>query len=167
MALLKILFGVIFLMIIYQDFRERKVSVVFYIMLMLVCIVNAVLNMNLYLWILNFILNISLIGLFILTFFLITKIKGKASLFEMIGMGDIVFFIGLSFGIPFVSYISLLTLFSLLTLITHLVVMRYLSDKSIPLAGWFSIWFIGVLFLEKGDLGFGLEYFLINGIVRY
>jgi hypothetical protein len=82
----------------------------------------------------------------IIIILLIAKLVLKKSMFDVIGMGDILFFIFVAMSFPLVSFIIIFAFALLFSLTLHLLMINSISTyrkrKTIPLAGFMSIFII-------------------------
>lgn len=99
-------------------------------------------------------INLSLVTILFFINFLIAKFILKKSLFkEAIGLGDVLFIIGLAVSFPTISFVNFLVFSLLFSLSVHLLLKLFsargnsnnsMLKNSVPLAGYMSIFLIGI-----------------------
>ncbi|RTY83029.1 general secretion pathway protein [Flavobacterium sp. LS1P28] len=146
MWILKLLLVGVFLFIFIQDYKEREV---FWFLYPSVGILAFFLQME-YVHILTALLNISLNLLFV-SFLLIvcytyTRFKLQRSfLKEVFGLGDVLFFIFIAFSFSIISFQILFVFALVFSLLLHLILQFKKTEKTVPLAGYMSLFF-GVVY---------------------
>ena len=137
--------GVLF----YQDIKERKVSV-------WVLVVGGFLGGILHfmqqtqiVFVSSIVMNITFIALVFGVLCLYTKIILQNNIFQVFGMGDLLFFILLAVSLPLVSFLMVFIFSLLFSLLIFILVKRKLKDKTVPLAGLQSLFLILVLLANK------------------
>lgn len=134
---------VILVFVFLQDFRSRTIHVVLPIVLFLLALVINYNSIDLEL--ITIIYNISFILINIAGLFLYFSFKNKKFINPIdsyLGLGDVVFFIAITplFNLkPFILFFILGLLFSLLL---HFGIMFFKKVKTIPLAGYLSLFLI-------------------------
>ncbi|KDN55717.1 hypothetical protein FEM21_13190 [Flavobacterium seoulense] len=149
MWLLKLLILGVFSLIFFQDYKDRKVYWFLYpVVGILVFILQAqILPLNIAL--INSGVNLLLV-LFLLIFsYLYARLKLKKSLLQsVLGLGDILFFIAIAFSFSIVSFWVLFVFSLIFSLILHLVLKYKQIEKTVPLAGYMSLFFAAVYSLS-------------------
>lgn len=93
-------------------------------------------EMNFYL---NCMANVSILCIMMTLSLVYFKIKYKQiQIFNLIGIGDILFFLGLALGFPVVSFAIILTTCLILSLVIHLIIKSHQSE-TVPLAGYAAL----------------------------
>ncbi|MCB0375098.1 MAG: hypothetical protein KDD04_04185, partial [Sinomicrobium sp.] len=97
--------------------------------------------------------NMIFISVLILFLFLYSKIKLKRSfLHESFGLGDMLFFYAVCFAFPNYTFAVLFVFSVLFSLFAHLALKKKMKDKTVPLAGYMSLFFaitFGISMLYK------------------
>ena len=137
--------GVLF----YQDIKERKVSV-------WVLVVGGFLGGILHfmqqtqiVFVSSIVMNITFIALVFGVLCLYAKIILQNNIFQVFGMGDLLFFILFEVSLPLVSFLMVFIFSLLFSLLIFILVKRKLKDKTVPLAGLQSLFLILVLLVNK------------------
>jgi hypothetical protein len=97
------------------------------------------------LFFLNILLNIAAIVILFLLSFVYVQLKMKVSFFkEAIGLGDILFFLGLTMAFPTQAFIVILVFSMIFSLGLHKAFSGKQKDPTVPLAGYASLFLIFV-----------------------
>ncbi len=144
MWFLKILLLGVFFLVFLQDYKERKVYwflypiigfLVFFLQVEFVPIRFALINSG---------FNLGFVFSLLLVCYLYAKLKLHQSLLkEVFGLGDLLFFVFIAFSFSIISF-QILFVFSLVfSLVLHLVIKNSETQtyKSVPLAGYMSLFF--------------------------
>jgi hypothetical protein len=91
--------------------------------------------------------------------YLYSKIKLQLNLKETIGLGDILFFIAIALSFATITFIITFVFALMFSLLLHLVIKPNLQNKTVPLAGYMSLFYI-VVFVGSW-LG------IINNVYQY
>ena len=140
MILLKILLLISFVLIFIQDFKDREV---YWFLFITTSIIQGFLffdNTNNLFFYISICINLLIICILILILFLYTKFKLKLKLNEAIGIGDILFFIGLAFAFPPITFTVLFVFSLIFSLFLHFIMKNKI--ETIPLAGYMSVFFM-------------------------
>lgn len=142
MVLFYIAFVAINLVLIYQDFKERKVSLIALLLLLTANVFFVIYYGNLSDSLMNFVF-ISLILLFL---FLYVKIrfKNNLKLLHALGLGDIIFMLIMTLNFDLKHYLVFFNSSILFALIISLVLSDRKKNKKIPLISFFGA--VNVLF---------------------
>lgn len=139
----KLILVISLLIIFYQDFRKRAVWWFLFPLFLLASgylhYVNSIFNI----FLLNSGLNFLIMSIILSISFLYAQLKLRVSFFkEAFGLGDLLFFIGLTVAFPTISFIVLFVFSLLFALGLHLLLS--VSDKktTVPLAGYSSLFFL-------------------------
>ena len=76
------------------------------------------------------------------------KLKLKTNLNTVFGLGDALFFLALCVSFPTVSFIIFFVFSLLFSLLLHFIFKNKAADKTVPLAGYMSLFFIGIYALD-------------------
>ncbi|MFK7750845.1 MAG: prepilin peptidase [Kordia sp.] len=132
------------MIIAYQDIKER--SVYWFLFPIVACTAGYLYYTNTFfeLFWKTSIVNLGIIMLVFLALQTYTKFKLRTGLKEVFGLGDALLFIGLCVAFPIASFIIFFVFSLLFSLIIHFVLKNKMKMKSVPLAGYMSVFFIGV-----------------------
>lgn len=129
--------------ILYQDVRERAV---WWFLFPVFTVIAGYLHFKeslSELFLLRVVFNIGAIALIFLFSFFYAQLKMKINFFkEAIGLGDILFFFGLSVAFPTEAFVVILVFSMIFSLGLHAFVSRKQKDQTIPLAGYSSLFLI-------------------------
>lgn len=147
MWFLKILLITIFFLILFQDCKDRKVywflypivGVLVFVLQMEVVPISSVL--------VNASLNLIFIFILLSVCYLYAAVKLKKPLLkEVFGLGDVLFFIFIAFSFSIISFFVLFVFSLLFSLLLHFVLQHRQTEKTVPLAGYMSLFF-GVVYV--------------------
>lgn len=141
MLFIKIILIAVFLLIFYQDIKDRQV---YWFLFPIVAILTGILSyMNIYqdFLLINITINILFVTFLISVVFLYSKYKLKAKLKDTFGLGDVLLFVALAFTFASVSFIILFIFGLVFSLLLHLLLKHKSKLKTVPLAGYLSIFF--------------------------
>lgn len=146
MWLLKgVLIGV-FLFIFYQDCKDRKVFWFLYPIVGILVFVLQMQSVTIYPALTNSAINLVLVSFLLLICYLYSRLKlKKAFLDEVLGLGDLLFFIFISFSFSIISFLVLFVFSLLFSLLLHLALKHRDSQSTVPLAGYMALFF-GVVY---------------------
>jgi hypothetical protein len=147
MWLLKFSLIGVFAFIFYQDYKDRKVYwflypivgvLVFVVQIMVVPICSIFVNTG---------FNLLFVSILLTVCYLYALLKLKKSLLkEVFGLGDVLFFIFIAFSFSIVSFFILFVFSLVFSLLLHIVFQDKQIEKTIPLAGYMSLFF-GVVYV--------------------
>lgn len=141
MEIIKIILIGLFALIFFQDYKERQV---YWFLFPLVGLCSGVLFYQNTLPEL-FLVSIGLNALFIVFLFLIVALYSslilKIKISEAFGLGDAFLFASLIFSFSTLSFLVIFVFALLFSLIIHLILKKYSKFKSVPLAGYLSVFF--------------------------
>lgn len=141
MLFIQIILIVIFLLIFYQDIKDRQV---YWFLFPIVAILTGILSyMNIYqdFYLISIGINMTFVAFLISIVFLYSKYKLKTEMGNTFGLGDLLLFIALAFTFASVSFIILFVFGLIFSLILHLLLKNKSKLKSVPLAGYMSLFF--------------------------
>ena len=138
-------------LISYQDFKKREVSLILFLLAGVLGSLTHYATQYLYIFLMSLFINMIVIFIVILILLVYSKQKMKMSLKEVIGLGDILFFILLAISFPTVSFLLLFTGSLVFSLVLFLVLKPKMVNKTVPLAGLQALFlglalFVNVLF---------------------
>jgi len=149
MLFLKLMAFLIYLVIAYQDIRDRMVTMVIFPLL---SVVLAWIHISHSGWevVLWFsLLNLLLVNAMLLLLFVYTRIRRSGKfLNHSIGLGDIFFFCAFAVGFPTLTFSVLFVGALLFSLFLFLTVKSVRDMRTVPLAGFMALFLIGTLILE-------------------
>lgn len=141
MIAIKIILILILVYIFYQDYKDREVywflfpsvlvcsSILFYSSTLPELFVSAV------------ILNLLFVILLLTMAFLYTRLKLKIKFNQVFGLGDVLLFVALAFTFSTISFLSVFVFGLFCALVLHQALKRYSHFKTVPLAGYLSLYF--------------------------
>ncbi|WP_299117808.1 hypothetical protein [uncultured Winogradskyella sp.] len=142
MVLFKIILVISLFYILLQDIKERKV---YWFLFPIVMIVTGVLFYNNTLpelFLVNAMMNSMFIALLFFVMYIYSRFKLKTSLNQVFGLGDALLFIGLIGSFSFVSFVVVFVFSLVFSLVLHILVKAHQKEKTIPLAGYMSLFFL-------------------------
>jgi hypothetical protein len=146
MLLLKLLLVGVFFLVFGQDSKDRKVYWFLYPIIGVLVFVLQIIEISFYPALINGGFNLGFVSLLILVCFLYAKLKLKQPLLkEVFGLGDILFFVAIAFSFSIVSFLILFVFALLFSLLLHLILKHKQTEKTVPLAGYMSLFF-GVVY---------------------
>lgn len=160
MWILKLLLIGVFLIIFIQDYKDRKVFWFLYPILGILTFLIQSQSIDLQTTFINSGLNLLFVIILLLICYLYSILKLKKPLLkEVFGLGDLLFFIFITFSFSTVSFIVLFVFSLLFSLLLHFALQHRQTDKTVPLAGYMSLFFgtvFGITFF--GDYNFLYAY---------
>ena len=129
--------------ITYQDFKERQVTALLFLVAAVVMGILHFKQVSEILFLYNSFINLAFTIAIIAILFLYSKFKLKMSfLKEAFGLGDILFFIAFAFAFPTYTFIVLFVFSLFFSLIISVVLRKKITKNSIPLAGLMALFLI-------------------------
>lgn len=137
-----------FLFIFFQDYKNRLVYwflfpsiglLSFYIQFSKIGIINAGINA---------IFNLFFTFLILITCYLYSRFKLKKNIKEALGIGDILFFLFISLTFSITSFFVFFVFSLLFSLSLHQLLKHKNKDKTVPLAGYMSLFFATVYLMD-------------------
>lgn len=145
MFLIKTFLIITFICVFYQDYKDRQVYWFFY---PLIGILSFFLHLkalnNTWIVLTNIVFNLTFIVFLIIVCVAYSHIRLNKKFREVIGIGDVLFFIFISFSFSLISFIILFTFSLFFSLIMHFFLSKKQHEKSVPLAGYMSFFFAAV-----------------------
>ncbi len=131
--------------IAYQDFKERAVYWFLFFVLGIMLGVLHYHNTVAPVFMLSVLLNFLLVSLIVLVLFCYSKMVLKIGfLNHSIGLGDLLFFYAIAVGFSTVSFVILFSFSILFSVTTFFFFKKHMSNKTVPLAGIMSVFFLVV-----------------------
>lgn len=140
---LKLILLLILGVILYQDYKNRLVYWFLYPITGILVFAIQLHYIPIELVFVNSVLNISFVTFLLAVCFIYLKLK-KMSFQNSFGMGDVLFFIFISFSFATVSFIVLFVFALLFSLVLHFVFKNKNQLKTVPLAGYMALFFAAV-----------------------
>jgi hypothetical protein len=134
MALANILMIGLLLRVFYEDIKDRKVTFIVLIILLLLGGFIHSQHQNLWVFFLSSLLNLSIVLTIIMVLYVYANFKLKTSLSKVFGLGDAFFFIVMAVSFPTATFLVLFAT-SLLFSFVIAVLFKKTLKKFIPLAG--------------------------------
>ena len=129
--------------VFYEDIKDRKVTLLLLISLFAV---GGFLNSQhqiLELFLLSSLINLGVIAIITLLLLLYAKLKMKSSLFEVFGLGDLLFFGFMAISFPTASFLVLFSTSLIFSFLISIAFQKQLQ-KLVPLAGLQAL-FLGLI----------------------
>jgi len=129
------------MLVFYQDINER---LVWWFLFPIIGLVSGVLfahQTSLELFLYSILFNSSFILILLSILFLYSKLKMGIHIQEAIGMGDVLLFFALTCTFSLISFITLFVFSLVLSLLLHIVLSKNKPPKTVPLAGYMSLFF--------------------------
>lgn len=130
------------LAITHQDFKERKVSLYLFLLAIIFVSLLYYRNTNLNEFLINIVINFTVVIFIIGILLSYSWFKLKQPLFEVFGLGDLLFFLVLAFSFPIPSFIILFVSSLLFSLVIFLLIKPKMKNESVPLAGLQAIFLV-------------------------
>ena len=144
MILIKIILILALMTIFYQDIKER--SVYWFLFLIVACTAGYLYFTKTFLELFGTTaaINLGIISVIFLVLHSYAKFKLKTTLKSVFGLGDALFFLGLCIAFPVAAFIIFFVFSLVFSLVLHFVFKKRMRETSVPLAGYMSLFFIGV-----------------------
>ncbi|MDG2194279.1 MAG: hypothetical protein P8K77_05400 [Polaribacter sp.] len=148
LVVLKIIYTTVLGIISYQDLKERKVTVLLFLLLALVGGYLFYTAQVFEVFLINTSINISFIVMLFFLVLLYVKVKMNVKISEAMGLGDVLFFLVLAISFPTVTFLVLFSCSLFFSLLLFLVVKPMLKIKTVPLAGFQALFLSLVILLN-------------------
>lgn len=145
---LQLVFVFFLLLIFYQDVKNR--SVVLYLFFLGIGSGGVLHYKNSFLedFLINVLLNVGFIAILTAVLFLYSTIVMKKKLLETIGMGDFLLFLVLASSFPVATFLVVFATSLIFSLLLFLILKNQLHYKTVPLAGFQSLFLSLILLLN-------------------
>jgi hypothetical protein len=154
----KILLLSVFSLILYQDCKDRKVYWFLYPLTGVLALVLQLKALPFYAVLINAGFNLLFVAVLLLVCYLYASFKLKKNLLkEVFGLGDVLFFLFIAFSFSIVSFFILFVFSLLFSLLLHFILRRGQTEKTVPLAGYMSLFF-GAIYAVSFFYDFPLLY---------
>ena len=140
MWLLKLILIFIFFTILYQDYKDRLVYWFLYPLVGMLAAAIQFLIVPIESIMLNIGVNLCLVLFLLLVCYVYSRIR-KIEFLNSFGLGDILFFIFISFTFSIISFLVLFIFSLIFSLLAHFLLSINSKDKTVPLAGYMSLFF--------------------------
>ncbi|MBN4057923.1 hypothetical protein JYT34_00600 [Olleya sp. AH-315-K02] len=140
LLIVKIILVVTLGLILFQDLKERQVYWFLFPLVGISCGVLHYFNTLPELFYLSVVMNMIFTTILLLIVFLYTKFKLKIAFIEAFGLGDVLFFLMVSFSFSTISFVILFICALIFSLIVHLTLKK--NSNNVPLAGYMSLFFV-------------------------
>jgi len=130
------------MLVFYQDIKERLVWWFLFPIIGLTCGLLFAYQTSLELFLYSILFNTAFVLILLSILFLYTRLKMSIPIREAIGMGDILLFFALTCTFSLISFITLFVFSLILSLLLHLILSKRDSQKTVPLAGYMSLFFV-------------------------
>lgn len=141
MILCKVILIISFVIVFWQDVKSREV---YWFLFPIIGICSGLLyffNTMPELFLIAFFMNLFFVSILLLVIHLYSRYKLKSSFRASIGSGDIFLFFALSVSFSSVSFITCFILSLCFALVLHLFFNKSYNTKTVPLAGYISLFF--------------------------
>lgn len=148
LIILKIVLILCLCVIVYQDIKERTVSL--WLLLVTIFLIGFLHYQHSVpaQFLPTILLNIAIVLIIIFILFLYAKFKLKLTLQDTFGFGDLLFFIAIAVGFTTTTFVVLFSFSLFFSLILFLVVKKKLKHKTVPLAGLQALFFSLIFLLN-------------------
>ena len=137
--IVKIILIILFSIVIFQDIKERQVYWFLFPLIGVCCGYLYYSQTLTELFIVSILVNAAFVFLLLFVVYIYSRLKLKASIFNSIGLGDILLFFGLAFTFSSVSFIVIFICALIFSLLLHMLLKR--NESTVPLAGYMSLFF--------------------------
>ena len=148
LLILKILILITLIYIAIQDFKEREIYLFLVVGLGVLLLIYRLQITYYKIFLLESLLNLSLIAVLVGTLSIYSKLRLKTNLFKVFGLGDLLFFIAISLGLATIPFFVLFVFSLVFSLIIFLALKKRLRFKTVPLAGLQAVFFFVVFVLD-------------------
>ncbi|WP_281336238.1 general secretion pathway protein [Flavobacterium eburneipallidum] len=145
MWILKFVLIVVFFLVFFQDYKDRKVYWFLYPIIGAMVFVLQIQSVSIYPAFINTSFNLVFISLLLFVSYLYAKYKLQQPLLkEVFGLGDLLFFVSIAFSFSIVSFLILFVFSLVFSLLLHFTIRYKQTEKTVPLAGYMSLFFATV-----------------------
>lgn len=138
----KILLLSTFFLILYQDCKDRKVYWFLYPVIGILTLLLQIKVVPFYSVLINVAINLLFIAILLLVCYLYAAFRLKKNLLkEVFGLGDVLFFVFIAFSFSIVSFFVLFVFSLFFSLLLHFILKHRQTEKTVPLAGYMSLFF--------------------------
>ena len=137
------------LLLVYQDFNYREVTVGLFIFLGLIGGYLHFTTQYLNVFLLSLLINFTAILLLVFILLIYCKLIMRIKLKEAIGVGDILFFMVLGVSFPTVSFLMLFSVSLIFSLLLFIVLKPKMKIKTVPLAGLQALFLVLIITINS------------------
>lgn len=141
MVLLKTLLIISLLLVFFQDFKNREV---YWFLFPIVVVCAGILHMSATmtnLFLISITINLYFISVLFLVIYLYSKFKLHMTFLKTFALGDVLLFLALIVSFSSITFITVFIFALIFSLVLHLVLKRNSKFKTVPLAGYMSLFF--------------------------
>lgn len=147
----KLLIMLVFSLLFFQDYKERKVYWFLYPIVGILVFVLQTDRVPIPTALMNAAFNLVFVLCILTVCYIYARFRLKKSFFEALGIGDVLFFIFIAFSFSIISFFILFIFSLLFSLGLHLVVKNKQIKETVPLAGYMALFF---------GMVYGLSFFM-------
>lgn len=145
----KIVLILIFIIIFYQDFKERLVNWFLYVFVGILAFSIHCSSSNFNFALFNIKINLLIVLGILMVCYIYSKVIMKKVFFdEVMGLGDVFFFIAISLGFTVIPFLVLFVFSLVFSLFLHLVLNYKKKELTLPLAGYMSLFYAAIYSLS-------------------
>lgn len=127
--------------IFFQDLKNREVHLFWFFILLFSTAFLYIQNTVWQVFLISSLINLTIVLIISFITFLYIKFKLKMNFEQAFGLGDLLFFIAVSFAFATYSFLMVFVIGLLFSLLMHIIVKRFQTKQSVPLAGYMSLFF--------------------------
>lgn len=149
--MLKAILIVLLLVVFYQDYKDQLVSWYLFPLIATAFGINfyVMIGEHLSYFLYSIAFNCCMVLLILLVLFLYSRLKMKMQFINItFGLGDILLLFAVAVGFPSYTFLILLSFSILFALICHFALKKRYTYRTIPLAGYLSLFFSVVLLVD-------------------
>lgn len=124
-----------------QDVKDREVYWFLFPVIGLSCGILLFYNTKSSFFLTTVLINLLYVSFMFFVIFLYAKLKLETSFKNVFGLGDLFLFLMLSLSFSNVSFIILFVFSLIFSLVIHIAIKHRLKNKTVPLAGYMSLFF--------------------------
>ena len=149
---MKDLLGILFILLLgvlcVQDFKERKVSLILLVLAILLGGAMHVQQQDSGIFLAAIFVNLLIVFTVFLMVSMYAKIKMKQPIFNVFGIGDLLFFMLLAVSFPTLSFLVIFVFSLIFSWSIFMLIKQYLKEKTVPLAGLQSLFLLLVFIIN-------------------
>ena len=139
--LLEILFILLLGVLCFQDFKERKVTSILFIFAILLGGAMHIQQQDSGVFLAVIFVNLLIVFTLFFMLSMYAKIKMKQPIFNVFGLGDLLFFMVLAVSFPTLSFLVIFVFSLIFSWSIFMLIKQYLKEKTVPLAGLQSLFY--------------------------
>lgn len=145
---IEILFLIVLGILFYQDMKEQKVSLWMLLLGLFSGGFLHFLHQDSLVFLSTILINLLFVSIIFSVLLLYSKFKLQKNIFDVFGLGDLLFFTILAVSLPILSFLTVFVFSTIFSLILFLMLKRYFTTNTVPLAGLQSLFLAIVLILN-------------------